>query len=62
MLLKQAIGHAGVGADDILLDEFERILLEADQDILDWVFGKAPWPANYRQVLPLLCREKISQP
>ncbi len=62
MLLKQAIGHAGIEADDNLLDEFERILHEADQDILDWVFGKTSWPARYRQVLPLLYREKTSQP
>ncbi len=56
MLLQGALG--GVGHDDRLLEEFERVLREADQDILDWVFGRSPWPAHYHHVMSLLRREK----
>lgn len=42
------------------LDDFERLLDEADQDILAWVYGYHPIPARHdNQVMRLLCGYRV---
>jgi len=36
------------GADDAMLDLFERVLAEADHDLYQWVSGQAEPPEPYR--------------
>lgn len=47
LIMGRFADDAIAGFSDAELDEFERLIEVLDRDLLSWVTGEAPVPANY---------------
>ncbi|SIQ46514.1 MULTISPECIES: succinate dehydrogenase assembly factor 2 [unclassified Bosea (in: a-proteobacteria)] len=47
LIMGRFADDAIAGFTDMELDEFERLIEVLDRDLLSWVTGEAPVPANY---------------
>jgi antitoxin CptB len=56
LLLGRFAARHLAGLDRVGLDRYEALLGERDQDLLDWIFGRAPVPAHHDHELFQLLR------
>lgn len=57
VILSRFIASALAGLSDAALDEFEALLAENDQDLLAWISGRAPPPAQHAGMIGRIAAE-----